>query len=103
MMKPRMMLPVMLMSSVPQGKGSAYADQIRTSLRSFKGVTDAKVLNIKPNRVKLERVPSQMTLEQFNTRFPSVVELSQLALMNGLESGASVLSAGDYVKRVVNR
>lgn len=87
----------------PQGKGAAYAEQIRTSLRSFKGVTDSKVLNIKPNRIKLERVPSQMTLEQFNQRFPSVVELSQLALMNGLESGASVLSAGDHVKRVMNR
>ncbi|MGH7585859.1 MAG: M48 family metalloprotease, partial [Gemmatimonadales bacterium] len=71
--------------------------------RSFKGVTDSKVLNVKPNRIKLERVPSQMTLEQFNQRFPSVVELPQLALMNGLESGVSVLSAGDYVKRVMNR
>ena len=87
----------------PQGKGAAYAEQIRASLRSFKVVTDPKVLNIKPNRVKLERVPSQMTLEQFNQRFPSVVELPQLALMNGLDGGASVLSAGDYVKRVVNR
>jgi predicted Zn-dependent protease len=87
----------------PQGKGAAYAEQIRTSLRSFKPVTDSKVLNVKPNRIKLERVPSQMTLEQFNQRFPSVVELSQLALMNGYESGAVVLSAGDYVKRVINR
>ncbi|HSE26748.1 MAG TPA: M48 family metalloprotease [Gemmatimonadales bacterium] len=82
---------------------ATYADAFRATLRSFRPVTDAKVLGVKPNRVVLQRAPSQMTLEEFNRRYPSVIKLPELALINGLEGGASVISAGEEVKRVVSR
>jgi predicted Zn-dependent protease len=82
---------------------AAYADAFRATLRSFRPVTDAKVLGVRPNRLVLQRAPSQMTLEEFNRRYPSVIGLPELALINGVEGGASVLSAGETVKRVVNR
>jgi predicted Zn-dependent protease len=82
---------------------ATYADAFRSSLRSFRTVTDQKVLGARPNRLVLQRAPSQMTLEEFNRRFPSVVGLPELALINELEGGASVISSGEMVKRVVNR
>jgi predicted Zn-dependent protease len=87
----------------PEQAVAGYSDEIRGTLRSFRPVTDSRVLNVKPNRIAVQRVPSQMTLTEFNRRYPSVVELPELALINGVESGASVLSAGEMVKRVVSR
>ncbi len=82
---------------------SAYAEQLRATLRSFRPVTDRAVLDKQPNRLRLQKVPSQMTLQEFHRRYPSVIPVEQVALINGLDGPASVISAGETVKRVVSR
>jgi predicted Zn-dependent protease len=71
------------------------------SLGSFAPLTDPQVLAIQPNRTRIVRIDQTMTLEQFHARFPSAVPLEELAVLNGVEGGASVLPAGTQVKRVV--
>ena len=70
---------------------------------SFRRLTDQAALNVKPNRVSVARVTQPMTLTEFNRRYPSVIEMDQLALINGLADGGAELEPGDYVKRVVVR
>jgi hypothetical protein len=42
-----------------------------------------------------------MTLEQFNSRYPSTISLGELAIINEVEDSGSTLQAGRTVKRVV--
>lgn len=83
----------------PAARFSATGSAMRQSVQSFRPVTDPAVLNVQPNKVKLETAPSDMTLEQFNQRFPSAITLQQLAIINGIEDGGSV-RRGQVVKRV---
>jgi len=70
---------------------------------SFRRLTDAAALNIKPNRISVARVTRPMTLAEFNRLYPSVIEMDKLALINGLDDGGAELEPGDLVKRVVTR
>lgn len=73
---------------------------MRQSVQSFKPLTDSAILNVQPAKVKLETVPSDMTLAQFNQRLPSTIPVQQLAIINGIEEGTT-LTAGQVVKRVI--
>ena len=52
-------------------------------------------------RIELVKLNSQMTLEQFNSRYPSSIPLEQLAIINEVEGPGTSLPAGQTVKRVV--
>jgi predicted Zn-dependent protease len=86
------------------GYGSVPVEQIEPVYRrfasTFQSVTDPEVLNIKPARVEIVRVPSEMTLEKFHSTYPSSIPLDQVALINGLQP-SSVIPAGTLIKRVV--
>ena len=84
----------------PSARFSTTGPAMRQTVQSFKAVTDPAILSIRPAKVKLETVPSDMTLEQFNQRLPSTVSVQQLAIINGLEEGQT-LKSGQLVKRVV--
>jgi predicted Zn-dependent protease len=71
------------------------------SLGSFAPLTDPQVLAVQPDRMRIVRLEQSMTLAEFNQRFPSAVSLEELAVLNGVEGGATVLPAGTRVKRVV--
>lgn len=70
-------------------------------VRSFRPVTDRAVLGKQPSTLALVTAPAQMTLEEFNRRYPSTIPMDQLAIINELDGPASVISKGDLVKRVV--
>jgi len=77
-----------------------YARTIRTSLTSFKALTDPKALAVQPNRVKVRQLTRAMTLPEFNKTYPSAISLSELALVNRVDSTAT-LKQGQYVKQVM--
>jgi predicted Zn-dependent protease len=90
-----------LMGYTPAGKLGAYDRVFQNTIRSFSELRDASKINVQPARVELARVPRQMTLEQFNSQYPSSIPIEQLAIINELEGPASVIPAGRTLKRVV--
>jgi predicted Zn-dependent protease len=78
---------------------NTYANAIRQSLGSFSRLTDPQVLAVQPVRINLVRLPSAMTVTQFNQAYPSTITLDQLALINGVDATATI-PAGTLVKQV---
>jgi predicted Zn-dependent protease len=78
-----------------------YDATFRTFIGSFRRLTDAAALGVKPNRLDVVRVPRAMSLAQFQARYPSVIPVAELALINGLADSTAQLEAGASVKRVV--
>jgi predicted Zn-dependent protease len=74
---------------------------IRQATRTFKPLTDPAYLSVQAARVQVVKVPREMTLEQFNRQFPSSIGMAQLAAINGLDAGTSMLRAGQLAKQVV--
>jgi predicted Zn-dependent protease len=79
---------------------SRYEPAFRRVIGSFDSVNDPSVLNVRPNRIDVVRTTRQMTLADFNRQNPSVIPLPELAILNQVEDGASILPAGQW-KRVV--
>jgi predicted Zn-dependent protease len=77
-----------------------YERAMHGSLASFSKVTARKYLEVDPATIEIVRVPGRMTFAQFANRFPSSIELDQLALINGVRED-TVLEEGSFVKRVV--
>jgi predicted Zn-dependent protease len=73
---------------------------MEAKLASFRPVTEGRYLQVKPKRVDLVELPERMTLATFNQRFPSTVDLTTLAIVNGVDEKA-VLERGTLVKRIV--
>jgi predicted Zn-dependent protease len=84
----------------PAQRYAALSPAFRQTLGSFARVTDAQVLNVQPNRIRIERVPQAMTLAQFQQRFPSVIPITELALINQVAGPDAQLAAGTSIKRV---
>jgi predicted Zn-dependent protease len=78
----------------------AYDNTFRGVAGSFATLTDASALNVRPNVVDIVQIPSAMTLSQFNARYPSVIPIGELAIINQVDANAS-MRAGTRVKRVV--
>jgi len=76
-----------------------YGTIFRRSIESFQRLTDRAALAVQPARVSIVRVPSRMTLNDFNRRYPSTIPMAKLALINGMEE-TTMLAAGQLVKRV---
>jgi len=76
-----------------------YAAQVRQSLRSFDRLTDPAALGRQPLHLRLVRIGSAMTIEEFQRQYPSPVKLEVIAALNGVEPGGT-LRAGTMVKRV---
>jgi hypothetical protein len=51
--------------------------------------------------MQLVRVPSQMTLAQFNQQYPSTVSIEELAIINELSGPEATVPRGRTLKRVV--
>jgi predicted Zn-dependent protease len=83
---------------------AAYANYERTfqqSIRSFAPLTDPAVLNVQPNRISIVRAPATMSIAEFNQRFPSVIPIAELAIINQVDSPQSIVPGGTLLKRVV--
>ncbi|MGK2858132.1 MAG: M48 family metalloprotease [Thermoanaerobaculia bacterium] len=67
---------------------------------SFERLTDPRALAVQPALVKLVTADRNMTIEEFQQRYPSSIPIEKLATMNGLPKGGKILK-GQIVKRVV--
>jgi predicted Zn-dependent protease len=90
-----------LLGYTPAGKLNSYDNVFRQTINSFGPLRNQAALNVKPARVELVKLPRQMTLEQFNSQYPSSISVDELAIINEIESPTTVLPAGRMVKRVV--
>jgi predicted Zn-dependent protease len=80
---------------------AGYQNTFQQSLGSFAALTDATVLGIQPNRIRIVTVNQAMTLAEFNRRFPSAVPVAELAVLNALPTPESTIPAGTALKRIV--
>jgi predicted Zn-dependent protease len=77
-----------------------YQQGLVASINSFDRLTDRKILSVKPQYIKLVKINRNMSLGEFNRRYPSGVSLEVLARINQVDTNAQ-LRAGQQVKRVV--
>lgn len=89
-----------IMGYTEAGKLGSYENEFERSIRSFSELRDQSKLNVQPARLELVKLSREMTLEQFNSQYPSSISLEQLAIINEVENSSSVLPAGRVVKRV---
>jgi predicted Zn-dependent protease len=89
-----------VMAYTPAQVFGRYEQAFRRVIGSFDSVSDPAVLNVRPNRIDVVRTTRQMTLADFNRQHPSAIPLAELAILNQVEDGASILPAGQW-KRVV--
>lgn len=82
---------------------NSYERTFQQFIASFRRLTDPVALAIKPNRIQIVKVPGAMTLTAFNERYPSVISIEELALINGLDGVGDLLAAGQSAKRVVTQ
>ena len=85
----------------PASQYPPYDATVRRTIASFGSVSDPKILNVQPNRVRIVRTDRRMTLAEFNQRYPSVISIADLAIINQVEGAGTSIPAGTPVKRVV--
>jgi predicted Zn-dependent protease len=78
----------------------SYERSMHASLASFSKVTERRYLEVDRATIEIVRVPERMTFSQFADRYPSTIEIEQLALINGVETD-SMIDQGTFLKRVV--
>jgi predicted Zn-dependent protease len=90
-----------LLGYTPAAKMSQYDQAFRQTINSFSQLRNQAAMNVQPARVELIKLTREMTLEQFNSQYPSTIPVDQLAIINEVESPSSVIPVGRTVKRVV--
>jgi predicted Zn-dependent protease len=88
-----------LLGYTPSDRWNRYSDQVDRSLQSFDTVTDPAILNVQPQRISIVQIDRDMTMREFDARYPSGIPLEQIALINQVEP-EDVLRKGQLVKRV---
>jgi len=85
----------------PAQKYGAYDPVFRQALGSFAPVTDPRILEVQPNKVNVVSLPQSMTLAQFAQKYPSAVDVTELAIVNQIENPNAPIPAGTAVKQIV--
>ncbi len=89
-----------LMTIAKEAQAAAYDNAMRTWVRSFRPLTDAAKLTVRPTRIKVVKLSAPMTVAAFHARYPSVVPVERVALLNGIAVDGT-FPAGKLVKQVV--
>jgi predicted Zn-dependent protease len=78
----------------------AYGSSMQRSLASFTKVTDRRYLEVEPKTIDIVELPHDMTFAEFVKRYPSTVEIDELAIINEA-TPETRLEKGRLVKRVI--
>jgi predicted Zn-dependent protease len=89
-----------LLGYTGQPNWSNYEQGLVKSIRSFNRLTDESILSVQPQRLKLVTLTQNMSLEEFNQKYPSGVSLEVLELINQTKRSEQ-LRAGQQVKRII--
>ena len=90
-----------LLGYTPAQQFGRYDALFRRTVGSFGPLNDPQVQAIQPNRLDVVKINQAMTLSEFNQRYPSVIPIEELALINQVENASARLAAGTLVKRVI--
>jgi predicted Zn-dependent protease len=85
----------------PAGQLQANDAAFRKSIGSFSELKDQSKLNVEPYRVELVKIDREMSMAEFNQKYPSTIPIERLAVVNGLDAPPDHIPAGTTVKRVV--
>jgi predicted Zn-dependent protease len=77
-----------------------YDAVLRQSIGSFQRLTDPASLSVKPQRIRIVRLPRAMSFAEFSQSYPSVIPAAQVAAINGVTT-STTFPGGALVKRVV--
>lgn len=89
-----------LLGYTSQAGWGTYEQAMTRAIASFDRLTDAGMLSMQPQRLKIVTIAKAMSLAEFHRQYPSGVSLEVLALVNQVEQSGQ-LRAGQQVKRVV--
>ncbi|MEX1275282.1 MAG: M48 family metalloprotease [Bacteroidota bacterium] len=89
-----------LLGYTSQAGWGTYEQGMTRAIASFDRLTDAGMLSMQPQRLKIVTIAKAMSLTEFHRQYPSGVSLEVLALVNQVEQNGQ-LRAGQQVKRVV--
>jgi predicted Zn-dependent protease len=89
-----------LLSYTPSDRWSQYQRAAQQSLASFRGLDQQEYLDVQPANIEIVELTRRMTITQFQRRYPSSVELTELAILNGVAED-EVMPRGKLVKRVI--
>jgi predicted Zn-dependent protease len=92
-----------ILGYTPAQLAGQYEGLFRQVIGSFGPESNPEVLNVRPNRMSIVRVPQAMTLTEFNRRYPSAIPIEELAIINQVAGPTATLPAGAMVKRVVRQ
>ena len=92
-----------ILAYTPVAKLPNYEGTFLRSINSFARLTDRAALARQPDRVAIVQLSQPMTLAQFNQRYPSVVPMQELAIINQVAGAGTMLPANFLAKRVVDR
>ncbi len=83
-----------------EDRWSNYDQAINRAAGTFETLNDPKYLNVRAARLETIELPRAMTLSEFDRRWPSTIELDELAIINGVTADQQ-LESGMLLKRVV--
>ena len=90
-----------LLGYTPAGKLQAYDKTFRASITSFSQLTDQARLEVEPYKVELVKVDREMTVAEFNGKYPSTIAVERVAVVNGLNTPSDRIPAGTTMKRII--
>ena len=77
-----------------------YGRTLASAVSSFAPLRDRSLVDVEPRRLELVKLDREMTVAEFNRRYPSTVSEATVALVNQLKPGER-LPAGRLAKRIV--
>lgn len=89
-----------MMALATSAQASAYGSAMRNWIGSFRPLTDPARLNVRPARIKIIQLGAPMSVSAFYAKYPSVVPVEQVALINGVPVDGT-FPANQLVKQVV--
>jgi predicted Zn-dependent protease len=89
-----------LLGYTTRDRFDTHRDRFEHSLDSFRRLDDARILGVKPLRVKLERLDRPTTIARLAKSRNSPVPVNDLALLNNVDPDEE-LGSGAWVKIVV--
>ena len=90
-----------LLGYTPAGKLQTYDKTFRSSIGSFSELKDPARLNVEPYKVELVKVDREMTVADFNAKYPSTIPVERVAVVNGFDTPSDRIPTGTTIKRII--
>jgi len=90
-----------ILGYTPAGKLQAYDGTFRNTVKSFSELTDSTRLKVTPYQAELVKVDRDMTVPEFNQKYPSTIPVERIAVLNGFDTTDQRITAGTTVKRII--